>query len=271
MSDKLPIYRIFRALLSWIYILWYNPKIIGKENIPTTGNYIIVGNHIHIYDQCNVIVSTKRYIRYMAKKEYFEGGLSWFFKGVGCIPVKRDHKDHDAVEKAIEVLNKNHCLGIFPEGTRNNLKKEKIKELTEKYYDDKPNSFKNTKKIKLSQINYLEDLYNSKIITEEDLKNNLSSPDEFLRQLVKEEKISEENYYNSLLLPFKYGTVAIANKTSSKIIPVAVTGDYKFRSKNLVVRIGRPFSVGSDLDVANSKLRKKMLTLIEENLNNNGK
>ena len=50
MKNNLILYRPFRFLLSGIYKLWYNPKIIGAENIPETGNVVIASNHIHIFD-----------------------------------------------------------------------------------------------------------------------------------------------------------------------------------------------------------------------------
>ena len=133
MKDKMTGYKILKTILSPIYKLWYNPKIKGKENIPTEGPIILAGNHIHIMDQCNIIISTKRPIYYMAKKEYFdkqykEGKFSWFFRMAGCIPVDRTTKDEEAKSSAIQVLNSNNALGIFPEGTRNALKEDRIKE-----------------------------------------------------------------------------------------------------------------------------------------------
>jgi 1-acyl-sn-glycerol-3-phosphate acyltransferase len=85
MKEKMTGYKIFRAILKPIYLFWYNPKIIGKENIPKEGSIVVAGNHIHIMDQCNVIISTKRCLHYMAKKEYFDGKFAWFFKIGGCI------------------------------------------------------------------------------------------------------------------------------------------------------------------------------------------
>ena len=96
-------YRIMRAILSPIYKFWYRPKIEGKENILEEGSIILAGNHIHIMDQCNVIVSTKRKLHYMAKKEYFDDKkVAWFFRFVGYIPVDRKRKDENAKEQAIE-------------------------------------------------------------------------------------------------------------------------------------------------------------------------
>ncbi len=112
-------YRIFRPLLSPIFKLYYRPKLIGKEKIPSEGPIIFAGNHKHILDQCLVIISTKRIVHYMAKKEYFDGPFAWFFKITGTIPVNRSTKDAHAKKLAREVLKREKALGIFPEGTRN--------------------------------------------------------------------------------------------------------------------------------------------------------
>ncbi len=190
------LYKIFKPILGTIFKLYYHPKIIGKENIPKEGSIIIAGNHIHIMDQCGVIVSTKRVIHYMAKKEYFDSKMAWFFKYTGCISVDRSIHDEKAKEEALNILNNGKALGIFPEGTRN--------------------------------------------------------------------KTSE------FLLPFKFGCVSMAKKTDSYIVPFAVTGDYKFRSKNLVYRIGKPFKVEDDLEKANKKLEKIVGDLKRESLNMKG-
>ena len=71
-----------------------------------------------------------------------------------------------------------------------------------------------------------------------------------------------------LLLPFKFGTVSMAQKTGATIVPCGLTGDYKFWSKNLMFRVGKPFKVGKneDLAKANEKLYKEMERLMKKNL-----
>ncbi len=192
---KMPLlYRVGRAILGPIFKLYYNPTIIGKENIPKEGNILIVGNHKHLYDQCLTIVATKRFIRYMAKKEYFDNKkVAWFFKGTGCISVDRSHKDPKATDKALETLREGGAVGLFPEGTRNKT--------------------------------------------------------------------------DAFLLPFKFGAVSMAKKTDSYLVPFGITGDYKFRSKNLIIRYGKPFRVGNmELEDANDKLYKSVEKLMKENL-----
>lgn len=272
-TEKMTAYKALKPILSFIYKLWYNPKIIGKENIPKEGSIIVVANHIHIMDQCNVIISTKRPLHYMAKKEYFDGKFAWFFKAVGCIPVDRSKKDEEATASALKVLEANLALGLFPEGTRNGLKEERIKEIYNEYFREEDyNTF--TKKIKnnkTSQVNYLEKLYLNKIITKEEFLDNVFNTDEFLKDLILNHRLTKEEYYDNILLPFKFGAVSMASKTNSYLIPYAITGDYKFRSKNLTIRIGKPLSPDSDLARANERLSEEIKRLIKENLENNGK
>ena len=187
-------YRLLTPLMRVLFRFYYHPKIIHKEVIPKEGPILIVGNHRHVYDQCLTIMATKRGIHYMAKKEYVDGRMAWFFWFVGCIPVNRQIKDKVATEKALDILKNDGAIGLFPEGTRN--------------------------------------------------KTN-----------------------NTFLLPFKYGTVSMAKKTNATIIPFGLTGDYKFRSKNLMIRYGSPFKVGDmSLEEANDKLYHEVEKLMRENL-----
>lgn len=121
MNKEVPaLYKIGKFLLTPLFKFYYNPTIIGIENIPKEGRVIIAGNHKHLYDQFHAVISIKRGIHYLAKKEYFDKVTTrWFFKHTGCISVDREHKDDEAVKKALEVLNDDGAIGIFPEGTRN--------------------------------------------------------------------------------------------------------------------------------------------------------
>ena len=192
--NKMPLlYRVGRFILGPIFKFYYHPTIIGKENIPTDGAILIVGNHKHLYDQCLSIISTKRFIRYMAKKEYFDNKkTAWFFKHTGCISVDRKNHDNVAKEKAIETLKTGGAVGLFPEGTRNKTKE--------------------------------------------------------------------------FLLPFKFGAVSMAKKTDAYLVPFGITGDYVFRSKNLVIRYGKPFKVTDmELEDANELLFNTVKELMKEN------
>ena len=60
----------------------------------------------------------------------------------------------------------------------------------------------------------------------------------------------------------------MAEKTNSTIIPFVTTGNYKFRSHDLNVIIGKPFKVTKDLEESNNRLRKEMIDLYKECLQN---
>ncbi len=122
-NNKMIGFRISKGILSVFFKLFFHPKIIGRENIPETGGVILAGNHRHIFDPCMPIISTKRPVHYMAKKELLSGIFGWFFKLVGCISVDRGHDNTLAKNEAIKVLEEGEVLGIFPEGTRNKTNK----------------------------------------------------------------------------------------------------------------------------------------------------
>ncbi len=77
------------------------------------------------------------------------------------------------------------------------------------------------------------------------------------------------NKTDNFLLRFKTGAVSMAKKSDAYIVPFGLTGDYKFRSKNLTVRYGEPFKVGNmTTEEANQKLYREVERLMLENLDN---
>ena len=73
------------------------------------------------------------------------------------------------------------------------------------------------------------------------------------------------NKTNKLLQPFKFGAVSMAKKTNATIVPYAITGTYKFRTKDLKITFGTPFKVGDmELEEANEKLYNEILNIIKK-------
>ena len=80
------------------------------------------------------------------------------------------------------------------------------------------------------------------------------------------------NKTDAFLLPFKFGAVSMAKKTDSYLVPVGISGDYKFRSKNLRFYIGKPFKVDNmTLEKANEKLAKEIGKLMKQGQKENEK
>jgi 1-acyl-sn-glycerol-3-phosphate acyltransferase len=267
-------YKIFKALLGTYFKLYYHPQFINKEVIPAEGPIILCGNHVHLFDQCLPIMSTKRMLHYMAKKEYFDGKHAWFFKAAGCISVDRANHGGTSKEIALEVLENGFGLGIYPEGTRNSLvcKDEKFKEIYAYIKDEiSEDDYKNLLKdnlVLVSQTDLLLSLKDAKKITLDEFKKSLLDVDNYLLNLVSKKVITKEEYRNSLLLPIKFGTVSLAQKTNATIVPYAITGKYK-KHGNLTVEFGTPFKVNTndDLEKANTKLFNSIRDLKIKGLN----
>lgn len=112
-------YKVIRQPLAACFKAIYKPTVIGKRNIPANGRIILAGNHTNYFDCLLVACATDRCVHYLAKDELMKGPLKFIFKGLGIIPVNRRTKDRAALQTAIETLNDDKVIGIFPEGTIN--------------------------------------------------------------------------------------------------------------------------------------------------------
>ena len=70
------------------------------------------------------------------------------------------------------------------------------------------------------------------------------------------------------LLPFKFGAVKMASDTNTKIVPFAISGDYKIFSKNLKIKYGKPITISKNknLENDNEKLRNTVMKMYKENI-----
>ena len=116
---NLILYYIIKPILLVVAKIIFNPKIIGKENIPKKEGCVIACNHVHAFDPAILIYSTRRIVHFIAKKELFLGKMKWFYLSFGTIPVDRDKKNPLALAVAEDFLKNDEVIGIFPEGTRN--------------------------------------------------------------------------------------------------------------------------------------------------------
>lgn len=104
--------------------IMYRVKVVGNENIPDEGAYILCANHVHAMDAISYVVNEKRMFYIMAKSELFDNKLkNWFFTNVAAFPIKRGKGDTDALDVAKNLLKDGQMLFIFPEGTRNGMAK----------------------------------------------------------------------------------------------------------------------------------------------------
>lgn len=130
--------KVFKGFVKWfvrgVIYIWckirYRAKIVGLENIPKEGPMIFAGNHKSFLDAPLIIVTARRDMRFLAKEELMKSVffrfLAWTFD---VIVVKRDNSDIGPVKESIKTLKSGGNIALFPEGTRNGLKKgEKTKD-----------------------------------------------------------------------------------------------------------------------------------------------
>lgn len=73
----------------------------------------------------------------------------------------------------------------------------------------------------------------------------------------------KRNFTDEILLPFKYGAVVMAKRTNSLVVPYAIVGDYKFRSKTLRIIYSEPMDFSDvSIEEANVLLYERIKGLL---------
>lgn len=112
-------YKMIRFILKCFFNILYRPTVIGRENIPSKGPFVLAGNHTSYLDPIMLICTVPLEIHFLAKDQLFKGIKGFFIRLMGCIPVNRKIHDKSALNMACLTLQENKVIGIFPEGTIN--------------------------------------------------------------------------------------------------------------------------------------------------------
>lgn len=113
------IYKIIVAILKPLFYLYFNIEVINKPIRAPQKRLIIAGNHSSWIDPFLFAITFKGQISFLAKEELFNW---WIVRKIlfaaGMFPVSRGRVDRKAINFAINTLEDEGYLGIFPEGTR---------------------------------------------------------------------------------------------------------------------------------------------------------
>jgi 1-acyl-sn-glycerol-3-phosphate acyltransferase len=93
----------------------------GVENLPRSGRVILASNHISVLDPpvIGIAVSRWRFPHYLAKRELLRlEPFGMILRSWGTIPVDRGRGDTGAIRTVLRLLEREGCMVIFPEGTR---------------------------------------------------------------------------------------------------------------------------------------------------------
>lgn len=91
----------------------------GLQNIPQGKGLILASNHRSNWDPVIVAQKLKAQLYFMAKVELFQIPVfGRILKWLGAFPVQRGKGDSGAIDWAVNIVENNKILAMFPEGTR---------------------------------------------------------------------------------------------------------------------------------------------------------
>lgn len=124
MSQSLPnaspaVYWFLRSVFRFLGWLLLRQEVHGLENIPASGPFLIVVNHLGIADPPLVFMNVRRQmVMFAADKWKKVPGIRHLAEATGVIWVARGEADLSAIKSALAVLKSGRPLGMAPEGTR---------------------------------------------------------------------------------------------------------------------------------------------------------
>lgn len=112
-------YEFLRIVFKTLFYIVFRTEVKGQDNIPREGRLILAANHMSNWDPPFLATFVPRKVSYMAKQELFANPIfAAIIRSLNAFPVKRGAADRGAIKSAVAELKNEHCLGVFPEGTR---------------------------------------------------------------------------------------------------------------------------------------------------------
>ncbi|TME33400.1 MAG: 1-acyl-sn-glycerol-3-phosphate acyltransferase [Chloroflexi bacterium] len=112
------------SLLTRVGMWFLGPmRFTGLEHVPRDGAFILVANHISLFDPL-IVGSTAgqlagRLVHFMAKQEVRRWPvIGWLATQAGVYFVRRGEGDRAAQRLSLELLASGEAIAVFPEGTR---------------------------------------------------------------------------------------------------------------------------------------------------------
>lgn len=114
------LYSFLKLIAFFLFKVFFNIKIYGRENIPKTGQVIIAGNHLSYLDPILLGVAVNRKLNFIARDSLFKNVFfAKFLKMINTFPLKKEGIiDLRAIKEALSRLKSGGAVVIFPEGTR---------------------------------------------------------------------------------------------------------------------------------------------------------
>lgn len=112
------VYAIVRIVASAFCWTVFRARSIAADNVPSVGPVIVAPNHFSYADHFFVACFLKRRLRFMGKSQMFKGPMARFYSHGGVFPVRRGHRDVEALLTARTILANGDTITMYPEGGR---------------------------------------------------------------------------------------------------------------------------------------------------------
>ena len=111
-------YRISAAIFRFLFTLFFQWEIIGREHFTQEGGGILACNHASFLDPPMAAIEWPRVIRSMARKDLYRFPVfAQWMRAVGTVPVSPDESLR-SLRWMIQAVREGEMVLIFPEGTR---------------------------------------------------------------------------------------------------------------------------------------------------------
>ena len=115
-----PTYWFFLRFAQLVARLCFSLKVLGRENLPRSGGYLLAMNHQSYLDPPVVaLAADPRPIHFLARKTLLRWPiLGPIFPRLNVVPVDQERPDMSALKNVIRLLRAGETTIVFPEGAR---------------------------------------------------------------------------------------------------------------------------------------------------------
>ena len=119
MSESSLFRRFGNVVLRCLFSILLKLEVVGRENVPRTGAFIAMINHVSFLDPVMTVGLAPREIVAMSKIENYHNPVAALvLRLYGSFPIRRGEVDREAIRASLHVLELGRGLLMAPEGTR---------------------------------------------------------------------------------------------------------------------------------------------------------
>lgn len=116
---RILVYDALRVFARTVAVTFYQIRVAGRENWPTTGGGLVCSNHQSFLDPPLIGLTCDRRMNYLARDTLFKVPvLSPVMSYLDTIPIDREGTGLSGLKETLKRLKRGELVLIFPEGTR---------------------------------------------------------------------------------------------------------------------------------------------------------